>query len=232
MTDSPDLEQLYAHPDIGRPWVRTDFVSTVDGAAWTRDGTSGDLGGSVDKAAFRMMRNLCDVVVVGAGTARIEGYRPLTESSVDSTIRARHDLAPVPGLVVVSRSLDVPAALVDGGAVVLTSAVAPKERLSQLREHGDVIVAGDEAIDWSAALEAFDGRGWRRVLCEGGPSLHGDMLAAGAVDELCVTIAPVVASGTAARIAHAVEPIDRPVRLEHAVAVDNVLLTRWSVDRT
>ncbi len=129
MTSAPDLEQLYAYPDdLERPWMRTDFVSTVDGAAWTRDGTSGDLGGSVDKAAFSMMRDLADVIVVGAGTARIEGYRALTEKSVDQGVRARHGLTPIPALVVVSRGLDIPAALIDGGAVVLTSAATAAKR--------------------------------------------------------------------------------------------------------
>lgn len=233
MTSAPDLEQLYAYPDdLERPWMRTDFVSTVDGAAWTRDGTSGDLGGSVDKAAFSMMRDLADVIVVGAGTARIEGYRALTEKSVDQGVRARHGLTPIPALVVVSRGLDIPAALIDGGAVVLTSADAPAQRLADLQERADVIIAGGDHIDWSTALGVFDQRGWRRVLCEGGPSLHGDLLAAGAVDEICLTIAPTVASGPAARIAHAADPIDRSARLGHAVTVDDVLLTRWTLDRT
>jgi len=228
VTSSHDLDQLYAYPDdLERPWVRTDFVSTVDGAAWTRDGTSGDLGGSADKAAFSMMRDLADVIVVGAGTARIEGYRALTERSVDQQVRARHGLSPVPGMVVVSRGLDIPASLVDGGSVVLTSAAAPAERLKDLQDRADVIVAGDDRIDWPSALAAFDERGWRRVLCEGGPSLHGDLLAAGVVDEICLTVAPTVASGPAARIAHAADPIDRPARLGHAVTVDDVLLTRW-----
>lgn len=232
MTPPPDLEQLYAYPATERPWVRTDFVSTVDGAAWTSDGTSGDLGGSADKAAFSMMRHLADVVLVGAGTARIEGYRPLTERSVDQEIRARHGLAPVPSLVVVSRGLDVPGSLVDGGAVVLTTASAPAERLADLQARADVIVAGDDAIDWSRAFDVFAERGWLRVLCEGGPSLHGDLLAAGAVDEICLTVAPVVASGPASRIVHAIDPIDRPARLGHCVTIDDVILTRWILERT
>jgi len=232
VTTPPDLEQLYAYPTTERPWVRTDFVSTVDGAAWTSDGTSGDLGGSADKAAFSMMRHLADVVVVGAGTARIEGYRPLTERSVDQEVRARHGLAPVPGLVVVSRGLDVPGPLIDGGAVVLTTTSAPAERLADLRARADVIVAGGESVDWELALDAFAERSWLRVLCEGGPSLHGDLLAAGVVDEICLTIAPVVASGPASRIAHAVDPIDRAARLGHCIAVDDVILTRWILDQT
>lgn len=226
-----DLEALYAYPDAGRPWVRTDFVATVDGAAWTREGTSGDLGGSADKAAFSMMRSLADVVVVGAGTTRIEQYGPLTESSVDAEVRRRHDLSPVPTLVVVTRSLDVPGALLDSDhTVVLTCEAAPPDRLAAVAERTDVMVCGTDEIDWTAALVRFADRGWLRVLSEGGPTLHGDLLAAGVVDEICLTVAPTVASGPAARIAHAAEPIDRTVRLGHAQQVGDVLLTRWVLD--
>ncbi len=228
---APDLEQLYAYPDVDRPWVRTDFVATLDGAAWTGEGTSGALGGDADKAAFSMMRSLADVVVVGAGTARTEGYRPLTPASVDQTVRERHGLAPAPVLVVVSRSLDVPDSLADGGAVIVTSRAAPPARLTDLRGRTEVLQHGDDAIDWPAVLHDFAARGWNRVLCEGGPSLHGDLLAADLVDEVCLTIAPVVAAGDASRIAHGRSALDRPARLGHAVAVGDVLLTRWTLDR-
>ena len=230
VTPNHDLEQLYAYPtDLDRPWVRTDFVSTIDGAAWTAAGVSGKLGGEVDKRAFSMMRALADVIVVGAGTARAEHYKALTESSTDQAVRQRNGLAPIPVLVIVSNSLVIPEHLVAGGAVVVTCANSPENFRSQL---GDVIVAGDDDIDWAEVLNEFDRRGWRRVLCEGGPTLHGDLLTADVVDELCVTIAPTVSAGSAARIAQGSIPLDRPARLGHAVAINDVLLTRWVLDRS
>ena len=65
------------------------------------------------------------------------------------------------------------------------------------------------------------------MLCEGGPSLHGELVGHDLVDEVCLTVAPVLASGSAPRIAHATDAVDRPMTLGHAIASDDVLLTRW-----
>lgn len=208
--DRAEIADLYAYPDIDRPWVRSNFVATLDGAAHAADGVSGSLGGQVDTRVFGVLRSLADVVVVGAGTARAEAY----------------GVGDVP-IAVVSRSLDVPEALIVPGQLVITSADAPQDALEQLAEKVDVIAVGTGAIDWTAVLSALDARGLRRVLCEGGPSLHGDLVALDLIDEVCLTIAPVLAAGDAPRIAHGDGAVDRPMSLGHAIAVDNVLLTRW-----
>ncbi|MFI5428300.1 dihydrofolate reductase family protein [Aeromicrobium sp. UC242_57] len=68
-------------------------------------------------------------------------------------------------------------------------------------------------------------------MCEGGPTLHGDLASLDLVDEVCLTIAPVLAGGPAPRIAHGQEAVDRAMRLGHCLEVDGVLLTRWTRDR-
>ena len=213
--DDDEIRWLYDYPDAGRPWVRSSFVATLDGAAHAADGRSGSLGGDVDRRVFAILRSLADVVLVGAGTARAEGY----------------GLAAVP-LAIVSRSLDVPDDLVRPGQIVVTTADAPADRLAHLRETVDVIAVGDGQVDWKAALHELSERGLHHVLCEGGPSLHGELVALDLVDEVCLTIAPVLAAGDAPRIAHGADPVDRPMRLAHALDIDDVLLTRWVRDRT
>ncbi|AWB92614.1 pyrimidine reductase family protein [Aeromicrobium chenweiae] len=213
--DDDEIRRLYAYPASDRPWVRTNFVATLDGAAHDAGGRSGPLGGDVDTHVFGILRSLADVVVVGAGTARTEGYGP----------------AGVP-IAVVSRSLDVPEALVVPGHIVITTADAPADRLARLRSTLDVIAAGDGEIDWPAVLDELASRGLRHVLCEGGPTLHGDLVGLDLVDEVCLTIAPVLAAGGAPRIAHGPQAVDRPMTLGHALDVDGVLLTRWVRDRT
>jgi len=209
-----DVERLYAYPDTDRPWVRTNFVTTLDGAAHAGDGRSGTLGGSIDTRVFGVLRSLADVVVVGAGTAHTEDYGP----------------GEVP-IAVVSRSLDVPERLVVPGQVVITTADAPADRLEDLRRTVDVIAVGHGRVDWDGVLAELDDRGWRHVLCEGGPSLHGELIGLDLVDEICLTVAPVLSSGDAPRIAHGGEAVDRPMTLGHSLAVDDVLLTRWVRDR-
>ncbi|MCD9198246.1 pyrimidine reductase family protein [Aeromicrobium wangtongii] len=212
--DDAEIERLYAYPDTGRPWVRTNFVATLDGAAHAEDGRSGSLGGDVDTRVFHVLRSLADVIVVGAGTARIEGYGP----------------GDVP-IAVVSRRLDIPERLVVPGQLVITTADAPADRIEHLRETVDVIALGRGRVDWVAVLAELADRGWHRVLCEGGPTLHGELVALDLVDEVCLTIAPVLAAGDAPRIAHGAQSVDRAMRLGHCVAAEDVLLTRWVRER-
>lgn len=210
-----DLAFLYAYPDVQRPWIRSNFVSTLDGAAHASDGKSGSLGGDIDAQAFGVMRTLADVVVVGAGTARDEGYRP----------------ADIP-LALVSRSLDIPSGLLVDHQVVITTADADPQRLDALRGQVDVIAEGVGEIDWPAVIEHFTRRGWLHILCEGGPSLHGTLVELDLIDEVCLTVAPVLAAGDAPRIAHSGGAHDRPMTLGHCVQVGDVVLTRWVRDRS
>ena len=222
--DAGELERLYAYPASDRPWVRTNFVSTLDGAATGQDGKSGTLGGEADTRVFALLRSLADVIVVGAGTARDEGY---ADFGVDAELRTRLGLAPVPTMVLVSRSLGIPPALIRPGIAVVTTADADPHAVAALRETVEVIAEGDGAVDWPAVLAEFSDRGWRRVLCEGGPSLHGELVTLDLVDELCLTIAPVLAAGDGPRIAHGHDPVHHAMTLAHALEADGGLLTRW-----
>ena len=207
---------LYAYPDTDRPWLRTNFVCTIDGAAFDDEGLTASLGGDADHEVFQLLRRLADVVLVGAGTARIEKYRA-----------SRTPLA------LVSRRLDIPADLVGPDLIVITTKDAPADRVEALRAAGvDVMAHGEIEVDWSAVLDAFEARGWRHLLCEGGPTLHGDLVTHDVVDEVCLTIAPTLASGHAPRIAHSRIVVTHGMTLAHAVPVGNVLLTRWVRDRT
>jgi riboflavin biosynthesis pyrimidine reductase len=207
---------LYAYPDSDRPWLRTNFVCTVDGAAHDTGGVTASLGGDVDHEVFQLLRRLADVVIVGAGTARIEKYGASTTP-----------------LAIVSRRLDIPDHLVGPDLNVITTTDAPADRVEALRAAGaDVMAHGEIEIDWAGVLDDLDARGWRRVLCEGGPTLHGDLIRLDLVDEVCLTIAPILTSGDAPRIAHSRHPVTLRMRLDHAVPVGDILLTRWVRDRT
>lgn len=207
---------LYAYPDAERPWVRTNFVCTIDGAAHDADGGTSSLGGEIDTEVFHLLRRLADVVMVGAGTARIEKYG---RSSTP--------------LALVSRQLNIPDALVGPQLIVITTTDAQPHRVRDLRDAGvEVVAHGEIEIDWTPVLETFDARGWRRILCEGGPTLHGDLVSLDLVDEVCLTVAPALTSGDAPRVAHSRHPVTHGMKLGHAIPVGDVLLTRWVRDRT
>jgi riboflavin biosynthesis pyrimidine reductase len=194
-----DLAEAYANPSGGRS-LRANMVATVDGAASGGDGLSGSVSGETDKRVFGVLRRLADVVLVGAGTARAEGYRP-----------AKLPIAVVSGRL----DLDLTAPLYAAPAhrtIVLTSESAPVDRLAQAREVADVAVCGQDRVDVAQAVAALRDRGLGHVLCEGGPTLLRQLVAASLLDELCLTVAPGLAGGGAGRILGG-EPLPAPAAL-------------------
>lgn len=225
--DDAGLAEHYAYPSgLTAPWVRVNFVSSLDGAA-TVDGLSGGLGSGADKRVFGVLRELADVVLVGAGTVRAEDYR--------GARRPTRGGATPPPIAVVTGSADL-----DPGSrlftdtvvapIVLTLESAPAAHRARLVAAGADVVVLDRLTP-DALLGELARRGLHRVLCEGGPSLHGDLVAADAVDELCLTLAPLLAGGSAGRIArgHSGAEPSPPRRLELAGAIlqDDVLLLRY-----
>ncbi|GGB93548.1 dihydrofolate reductase family protein [Cellulomonas carbonis] len=225
------LRALYAYPD--EPWVRANMVTTLDGAAAGPDGRTGSINGPPDHRVFQVLRALSDVVLVGAGTVRAEGYRaPRTPPA----LRAARDEAgqgPDPELAVVTGRGDLPAALLDDRPTpwVFTTSDAPF--LGHLRAHlpVDRLHVADGPLDVGRVVRTLVDAGRRRVLTEGGPQLLGALLAEGLVDELCLTQSPVVtgggpplvAAGGTPRLAHAA-----PAHLLHA---DGFLVGRWVLAR-
>ena len=230
-----ELEELYAHPgDRGRPWLRVNFVSSLDGAA-SVGGSSRGFSSAADRQVLGLVRDLCDVVLVGARTADIEGYRGLRRIERRTERRQRFGLAgPVPPVAVVTGSCSLTAEsplLTDTlvPPIVLTSAAAPQQRRAELAEAGaDVVITGTDRVDLAAGLRALDERGLRRVACEGGPTLFGELVAADLVDELCLTVAPALAGGDAGRIARGPKPDElRGMHLLSAVRAESALFLRY-----
>ncbi len=220
-----DLASAYAYPDaLTVPFVRVNFVSSVDGAV-SVDGRSGGLQTPADQQLFGLLRQLCDVVLVGAGTARAEDY-----GGARRPTRGR-DTPPPIAVVTGSADLDPAARLFTDTTVppiVLTTAAAPEGRRAAITAAGGEVVLLDELTPRHLLAE-LGRRGLHRVLCEGGPGLFGDFLAADAVDELCLTVAPIAAGGTAGRISRGPAGA-APQQLDLAGAVrddDGTLLLRY-----
>ncbi|MGB0099129.1 MAG: dihydrofolate reductase family protein [Nocardioides sp.] len=209
--DVTDLATLYAAP--ADPWLRVNMVGTVDGAATGESGRSGSINNAIDGAVFEHLRATADAVIVGAGTARAEGYGPTR----------------IP-IIVVSRRGDVPERLRDAppGAVLMATCAAA-EGLSEARaELGteQVLVLGSHRVDLPGLRQALVERGWTRLLAEGGPHLLRDLVAAGVADELCTTTVPRLIAGDHPRITDG-PPVDTPLRLHTLLEEDGTLLARW-----
>ncbi|MGH3342175.1 MAG: pyrimidine reductase family protein [Carbonactinosporaceae bacterium] len=232
--EDPDLERLYAYPPA-RPWLRANMVASLDGAA-TSSGRSGELSDTADRRLFRVLRGLADVILVGAATVRKEGYGAAKARPEFAEGRAERGQPPAPRLAVVSRTLDLDFTssffTASTRTTILAPAAAPADRLAAAREVADVIIAGDEVVDVGRAVDALAGPGHERLLCEGGPHLLAQIVAAGRLDELCLTLSPRLTAGDAPRILAGQPEIVPPaqLRLDQLLEQDGFLFARYLLD--
>jgi riboflavin biosynthesis pyrimidine reductase len=229
--DVVDVGDLAAHeaglerPAPGdRPWVLCNMIASADGAV-AIDGVSGPLGGPADKAMFRSLRAVADVILVGATTARQERYRPPTTSDpAVATRRRRRGQSEAPRLAVVTAGGDLDPTLPFLGdpshrPFVVVPAALDRDRRRELERRAEVLVSGEDRVDLGGALQHLHAAGARVVLSEGGPSLNGQLVAAGLVDEWRLTLSPMLVAGQAARAA-----VGGPSHRPHRFTLDRLLL--------
>ncbi len=224
---------MYASPPVR--WVRANMVATLDGGATGADGRSGSINGAADHRVFDVLRSLADVILVGAGTARAERYRgPRTPEALLPARRAS-GLADHPPLAVVTRRGDLPGALLDDEPRPWVFTVPDAPFLGHLRAHlpKDHLHLHPGGVDPRRVLDTLADAGLVHVLCEGGPRLLADLVAADALDELCLTQTPAVVGGDATRVVHGgpwTDPV-RTARPAHLLHADGVLIGRWVLRR-
>jgi len=228
------LAGLYAHePAV----LRANMVSAVDGAAWGATHRSADINDDADFRVFRVLRALADVVLVGAGTARAERYDQVARPE-DLTHLAPSD-APL-RLAIVTRTGVLPPSALDGDLppLVITGAAGAEVARTAVPAE-NLLVHGEETPDVARALDALARRGLTRVLAEGGPHLLGSLLAAGLLDELCLTTTPLLEGPLPGRIVAGGEAPgeslagQRAARLAHLLhdPEAGTLLARWTLER-
>lgn len=229
-----DVEELYGYPADPR-WLAVNFVSSADGAVTLAGGARG-LSTPPDRTILQLGADLADVLLVGATTAVVEDFRGVHPDEATLARRRRHGLADTAVTAVVTTgNLPADATVITEAAVptlVFTCAAAPESTRNAWAAAGaDVIVVGERTVDLPAAMDTLTDSGLRRIDCEGGPHLFGALIAAGLVDELRLTVSPLLTAGTAGRIATgpAVEPT--ALRLASAVAEGDTVLLRYLVRR-
>src|SRR3954470_24311728 len=228
--DEAGLIEAYRVPD-GRH-LRVNFIASLDGAV-TVDGRSEGLGSPGDRRIFQVLRALADVVLVGHGTAAAEGYRPMTADSAVGRLRTSIGRPPTAPIAIVSKraSLDAASGLVTGAVtptILVTCASADAGRREALEAAGvTVLVCGDDDVDLPLALDRLAELGHEQVLCEGGPTLFRDVLTAGVVDELDLSIAPALVGGEH-RLVDGLRDVVR-IELRQLLEEDGMLFARYAV---
>jgi riboflavin biosynthesis pyrimidine reductase len=225
-----DLEALYGYPD-DRRWLVVNFVASADGAVTLAGGASG-LSTPPDRTVLALGADLADVLLVGATTAMVEGFRGVHPDASTRARRARHELAETPPTAVVTTgSLPTDAPVITEAAAatrILTCASAPEATRRAWAEAGaEVIVTGEGSVDLPAAVAALTDRGLSRIDSEGGPRLFGSLITEGLVDELRLTISPLLLAGQAGRIATSPPADPTALHLASVLAGDDTLLLRY-----
>jgi riboflavin biosynthesis pyrimidine reductase len=219
---SIDVTEAYAaalgrHPD--RPWVNVCMIAALDGSVAV-DGRSGGLSGATDRAVLRRLRAVADVIIVGASTARVEGYGPPSKPGQRV------------GVVTSSGNVDATSELFTSGRGFL---VTSDDAAFEVPDGVDVVRAGTGRIDLPAAIARLATlvEGCRVIQSEGGPTLNSALLAADLVDELDLSTAPctVGTAGTTAAgsagTGPAGEHLHRFELAQLAVDDESYLFARW-----
>jgi riboflavin biosynthesis pyrimidine reductase len=233
----PDALSPYAEVErrstSGRPWVLANMVCGLDGST-AIDGRVGALSSPTDRQLFVDLRSVADIVLVGAETVRRERYGPVVLSPDRRQAREDRGRVRLPQLAVVSRSLsfDLEAKLFAPGPdarrpLIVTCSASPADARARIEEVADVIVAGTDRVEPALALEALAAAGHEVVLCEGGPSLLGELLAEDLVDELCLTLAPVVGGDPLPVAVMPASAGTAQFRLGHVLEADGNLFLRY-----
>lgn len=230
--DDLGLWQEYRYP-TDTCWLRANMVASVDGAT-TLNGRSGGLSNEADRRLFAILRARADVIIAGAGTVRAEGYGPAEHRADLVAWRRQAGQAEAAAIAVVSASLDLdPRAPLFRRAVtptiVITAEAAPADRRAALARTARVLVAGGARVDLAQAVDALAAAGHRRLLCEGGPRLLGQLVAADLLDELCLTTSPSLACEPVRGLVEGDRHTTRPTPLELASLLeqDGYLFARY-----
>jgi riboflavin biosynthesis pyrimidine reductase len=225
------LRDLLAYPqNLTTPRLRANFIASIDGAV-TLDGAGRRLGTPTDRRVFKRLREVADVVLVGATTAASKPYADLSVDSAAQAWRVAHGLVGTLRLVVVSSRGVIPDHLLSAAVppIVLVSGSATISARRALRAAGAVVCEMAEGPISSAAIrQALCEQGLTRVLVEGGPTLFSHLIAGDEIDELCLTTSPMMVAGPARRIAATPEHVEiRMQRRDVLLGEDGTVIVRW-----
>ena len=236
-----DVDPMELYPRLprpkppGRPWLMLNMIASVDGAVAVA-GTSEALGDPADQAVFSAVRACADWIVAAAGTVRAERYGLPRPGLAARRARAAAGRADRPRLAVVSARLDLGLDLPlfadqrpgDALPLVLTGRSAPDGAAARLAEVAEVVRLESHRPRPEEILAELDRRGAEVVLSEGGPSFNAQLADIGAIDELCLSTAPLIAGGPSSRIVHgSLRTVPQRMRLDHLLEASNMLFARY-----
>ena len=226
----PDISSAYAWPVHGT-WVRAMMVMSLDGAISGSDGRSGSISSPTDRLIMKQVRSFSDVVLIGASTMRAEKYSPMKVLPEILEERRSQGLDDASVTAIVSASLDLPWELPVFSEsyrqpIVITTSICDEAAAIEASKHCELIRVTDINSNPGAIVDALTDMGLKRIVCEGGARLLGDLTKAGRVDEFDVAISPTLANNGQALL-HADFDAPQKLKLAHVLQDEGFLFTRY-----
>lgn len=221
-------EDSYTWPS--QRYTRACMVMAIDGSIAGPDGVSGSISSDTDRRVLNAARGMADAYLVGAGTVRAERYGPVRERPELTARRQTLGQLPAPTLVIVTAScrFDWQTARFqdsDNRPIILTTSDSDAADRAEAARRCDVVVVGDSSVTGQQALDALAERGLTRVNCEGGDRLLSELAGAGLLDEIDLTMSPLVTA--APRPERPGPAVLQRMRLHQLLEEDGYLFSRY-----
>jgi riboflavin biosynthesis pyrimidine reductase len=218
-----ELATLYGGAiGLEEPCVVANFVESLDGVVAVpglprSHALLGDES-EPDRFVMALLRACADAVVIGSGTLlssprgtwRVDrAYPPAAEALAELRARRGRPEQPVVAVVTAGGSFDAAHPVLEGGVLVLTTLRAASDLRAAVPDASDVVAVNDgDTVDLAAAIDVLHERGCSVILSEAGPTLFGSLLASRLVDELFLTVSPLLAGRAAAARLGLVEGVE------------------------
>ncbi|MFM1826395.1 MAG: hypothetical protein RLZZ37_1030 [Actinomycetota bacterium] len=228
------LPDLYSWPE--KPWIRANMVQTLDGSVLDSLGSTELITNDIDKSVFRTLRQLSDVVIVGSKTASKNKYQDIKINEQNKEIRRKLKLKPNPRLAIISNNLNFDHNFFTNWQDNLPPLIyTHKENQIQVEKYqnlAEIVLCGQNQVDLKAVKKDLIQKSFKRILCEGGPTLLNSMFQNNLIDELDLTM-QIQLSHSIEHLKIAQGPLLKPfIKLKpiHVIQHEKTLLLRYLVD--
>lgn len=219
-------------PPRDRPHTLVNFVASADGRV-TVSGRSGPLGDEGDKAIFHGLRERADAVLAGGATMQTERYGRILGRPERRRRRVERGMSSEPLACLITRSGSVPTEIPLFGEpearIVVFGPSALRATLDACPAQVDLVAIGPDELTLTTAMQRLrSDYGVATLLCEGGPRLFSSLLQERLVDELFLTVAPMLVGGDGSALTAGPElPEPAKLRLRWLLHRNETLYARY-----
>lgn len=188
--DISQLPDFYSWPE--KPWIRANMVQTLDGTVQDALGSTELITNEVDRSLFKTLRQLSDVVIVGSKTALVNKYQDIKLTEQNKEFRKKLRLPPIPRLAIITNYLNLESSFFAKWQDKLPPLIYTHNEnqlaAEKYKNVAEIVFCGKNQVDLKAVKKDLIQKSFKRILCEGGPTLLNSMFQNNLIDELDLTI--------------------------------------------